>query len=252
MEGPEMVIELTEDAIPFYVNGSRPLPFADHPAVKKLLDDYVEKGIMIPHQFVRRPTHPTPAPRDAVAEITGDAKFFSTFDAANGYYQITLTCVATSHRFYDTVGQVQISACTNGPMQLQRRVQPACRSSLRERQQHRSGGGDLLRFDKSFPEHVAGVYAVLSAARKSGITFSLKKFQFARTQLQWVGFQIQPGGVSVDPEKIRATSDFPKPTNITELRSFMGLVEQLAGFSTDVAATKEPLRPLLSSRNSFV
>jgi hypothetical protein len=111
---------------------------------------------------------------------------------------------------------------------------------------------DLLRFDKSFPEHVAGVYAVLSAARKSGITFSLKKFQFARTQLQWVGFQIQPGGVSVDPEKIRATSDFPKPTNITELRSFMGLVEQLAGFSTDVAATKEPLRPLLSSRNSFV
>ena len=91
MEGPEMVIELTEDAIPFYVNGSRPLPFADHPAVKKLLDDYVEKGIMIPHQFVRRPTHPTPAPRDAVAEITGDAKFFSTFDAANGYYQIPLS-----------------------------------------------------------------------------------------------------------------------------------------------------------------
>ena len=31
MEGPEMVIELTEDAIPFYVNGSRPLPFADRP-----------------------------------------------------------------------------------------------------------------------------------------------------------------------------------------------------------------------------
>ena len=31
---------------------------------------------------------------------------------------------------------------------------------------------DLLRFDKSFPEHVAGVCVVLSAARKSGITFS--------------------------------------------------------------------------------
>lgn len=105
---------------------------------------------------------------------------------------------------------------------------------------------DLLRFDNSFPEHVAGVCTVLSAARKSGITFSLKKFQFARTQLQWVGFQIQPGGVSVDPEKLRAISDFPKPTNITELR--MGLVEQLAGFSTEVATAKAPLRPLLSSR----
>ena len=33
---------------PFYVNGSRPLSFADRPAVKKWLDDYLEKGIMIP------------------------------------------------------------------------------------------------------------------------------------------------------------------------------------------------------------
>ena len=32
----------------------------------------------------------------------------------------------------------------------------------------------------------------------------------------------------------------------------MGLVEQLAGFSTEVAAAKKPLRPLLSSRNPFV
>jgi hypothetical protein len=48
MEGPEMIIELTDDATHFYVNGSRPLPFADHPAVKKLLDDYVEKKIICP------------------------------------------------------------------------------------------------------------------------------------------------------------------------------------------------------------
>ncbi|EFX78031.1 hypothetical protein DAPPUDRAFT_105619 [Daphnia pulex] len=38
MEGPDMIIELTDDAVPFYVNGSRPLPFADRPLVKQLLD----------------------------------------------------------------------------------------------------------------------------------------------------------------------------------------------------------------------
>lgn len=52
----------------------------------------------------------------------------------------------------------------------------------------------------------------------------------------------------VDPGKLRDISDFPRPTNITELRSFMGLVEQLAGFSTLVAASKAPLRLLLSVR----
>lgn len=39
------------------------------------------------NQFVMRPTHPTRTPRDAVAEIDDDAAFFSSFDAANGYYQ---------------------------------------------------------------------------------------------------------------------------------------------------------------------
>ncbi|KAI9551307.1 hypothetical protein GHT06_002507 [Daphnia sinensis] len=283
MEGQEMIIELADDATPFYVNGSRPLPFADRPAVKKLLDDYVEKKIICPvtepsdwaaplvvtrksdgslricvdhtrlNRFVRRPTHPTRAPRDAVAEITGDAKFFSTFDAANGYYQIPLapssqhlTVFMTPWGRYKYL-RAPMGLCSSSD-EYNRRADLAFENVSNTVRVV----DDLLRFDNSFPEHVAGVCAVLSAARKSGITFSLKKFQFARTQVQWVGFQIQPGGVSVDPEKLRAISDFPKPTNITELRSFMGLVEQLAGFSTEVAAAKTPLRPLLSSRTPFL
>jgi hypothetical protein len=67
-----------------------------------------------------------------------------------------------------------------------------------------------------------------------------------------IGFQIQQGGISADPDKLRAISDFPQPTNITELLSFMGLVEQLVGFSTDVVAAKAPLRPLFSTRTPFV
>jgi hypothetical protein len=38
MKEPEMVIELKDDAEPYYVNGARPIPFADRPEVKKLLD----------------------------------------------------------------------------------------------------------------------------------------------------------------------------------------------------------------------
>jgi len=39
--------------------------------------------------------------------------------------------------------------------------------------------------------------------------------------------------------------------NITELRSFLGLVEQFAGFSTDIDEAKGPLRPLLSTKNVY-
>lgn len=41
------------------------------------------------------------------------------------------------------------------------------------------------------------------------------------------------------------------PANITYLRSFMGLVNQLSEFTPDIAAAAQPLRPLLSLKRSF-
>ena len=84
---------------------------------------------------------------------------------------------------------------------------------------------DLLRFDRSFPAHVAGVCAILQAARVAGITFSKEKFRFAKSRISWVGYDIQHGGITIEEGKLRALSQFPRPTNISELRSFMGLVE---------------------------
>lgn len=73
---------------------------------------------------------------------------------------------------------------------------------------------------------------------------------FARDHLAWAGYEIRHGGLTIGEAKFKALSQFPRPTNISELTSFMGLVEQLAGFSSEVAAAK--LRPLLSTRNPYV
>ena len=50
---------------------------------------------------------------------------------------------------------------------------------------------------------------------------------------------------------MEAINKFPRPQNISDLRSFVGLVEQLAGYSKEVSATLTPLRPLLSVKNPF-
>ncbi len=50
--------------------------------------------------------------------------------------------------------------------------------------------------------------------------------------MKWVGYIIQRGGIGADPDKLKAIADFPRPQDITGLRSFLGLVEQLAGFSS--------------------
>ena len=121
MVGPDMIIQLRDDAVPYYVNGARPIPFSDRPAVKSKLDNLVSQGVIVPvteasewaaplvvirnaktgkiricvdhtrlNKFVLRPTHPTRTPRDAVAEIDSECRFYTSFDAANGYYQIPL------------------------------------------------------------------------------------------------------------------------------------------------------------------
>ena len=49
-----------------------------------------------------------------------------------------------------------------------------------------------------------------------------------------------------DPKKLKAKSEFPSPTNITELRSFLGLVNQLIQFTPNLAVNCAPLRTLLN------
>ena len=48
MAGPPLSIELQSDAVPFAVNGARPIPFAQRDAIKKMLDDMVSQGVIQP------------------------------------------------------------------------------------------------------------------------------------------------------------------------------------------------------------
>ena len=50
-----------------------------------------------------------------------------------------------------------------------------------------------------------------------------KKFEFAQEEVKFVGFIVGKNGVKADPAKIEAIKNFPEPSNITELRSFLGL-----------------------------
>lgn len=110
---------------------------------------------------------------------------------------------------------------------------------------------DLLLFDETFDAHVNNLKSLLQRCREHRITLSVEKFKFAERELTWAGYVVQQGGISIDPAKTAALADFPRPTNITGLRSFMGLVEQFADFSTEIKPLAVPLRPLLRSSNTF-
>jgi len=93
---------------------------------------------------------------------------------------------------------------------------------------------------------------ILTICRANQITLNAAKFQFAVTETDFAGYRLIEGGIAADPDKISGISLFPKPVNIHQLRSFLGLVNQLGEFSADIATAAHPLRSLLRSDNPYI
>ena len=69
--------------------------------------------------------------------------------------------------------------------------------------------------------------------------------------MRYVGYIVSSDGIKADPTKIEAISEFPAPTNITELRSFMGMANQLGGFTHLLSEGAGSVRDLLKPKMLF-
>ncbi|XP_068229556.1 uncharacterized protein [Palaemon carinicauda] len=87
--------------------------------------------------------------------------------------------------------------------------------------------------------------------RTHGITLNAEKFVIASPTVSFCGYTLSENGITADEEKVQAISEFPKPADLTDLRSFMGLTNQLTEFSPHLAAAADPLWPLVSPKRSF-
>lgn len=57
--------------------------------------------------------------------------------------------------------------------------------------------------------------------------------------------------MSPDPEKVQAIQEFKRPNDVTELRWFLGIVNQLSKFAKNISDITKPLRELLSKNNQW-
>ena len=113
---------------------------------------------------------------------------------------------------------------------------------------------DILIHSSSPQDNLNTVVTVLNRCQH-GITLNPEKFELLQTSVDYVGYRINSEGVKADPRKLEVIRKFPTPTNITELRLFMGLANQLrrlVGLADQLSKAAEPLRVLMKSRNAFL
>ena len=70
----------------------------------------------------------------------------------------------------------------------------------------------------------------MAKIRSAGLTLNPSKCEFTRSSITFLGHVINDKGISADPQKLLALKQMAPPTNVTELRRFMGVVNQLGNF----------------------
>ena len=58
-------------------------------------------------------------------------------------------------------------------------------------------------------------------------------------------------GIRADPEKTAAIQQMPPPKNVSDLRRFLGMVNQMGKFSPNLAELSQPLRELMGTKCSW-
>ncbi|XP_028064662.1 uncharacterized protein LOC114267799 [Camellia sinensis] len=79
----------------------------------------------------------------------------------------------------------------------------------------------------------------------------LSKYEFWLDSVAFLGQEIDKDGISVDPQKIEAIVDWPRPTNVSEVRSFLGLASYYRRFVKDFSKFALPLTQLTQKNVPF-
>jgi len=111
---------------------------------------------------------------------------------------------------------------------------------------------DLIVHGADLEEHDRNLHAVLQRLRESGLALNGEKCQFRLHKLTSFGHDLSSEGVAPSEETIAAVVNAQAPKNVSEVRSFVQLVQYSSKFIPNVSQVAEPLRKLLRKGQPFV
>lgn len=94
-------------------------------------------------------------------------------------------------------------------------------------------------------EHLNNLRAVLERLRNMGLTIKLNKCKFLQESVRYLGFIINKQGLRPDPTKLEAIASAPTPKNVSQLKSFLGMLNYYGKFIPNLSDLLHPLHNLL-------
>ena len=111
---------------------------------------------------------------------------------------------------------------------------------------------DILIYSKSIDNHIQHVSAVLGKLLENHLVAKLEKCLFHVPEIEFLGHVISGSEIKMDPKKIEAVRNWPTPTSVKELQSFLGLCNYYRRFIKNFSLIASPLYQLTKKDKKFI
>jgi hypothetical protein len=190
-----------------------------------------------------------------ILDALGNSQYFSTIDCANGFHQILARAEDRPKTAFSTsLGHYEYKKMPFG-------LKGAPSTFIRLMTNVLSGLqgikclvylDDVVIFGKTLKDHNKKLRDVFGRLRKHNLKLQPDKCEFLRKEVTFLGHVVTKDGVKPDEKKIEAVKNFPVPTCIRELKSFLGLAGYYRRFLPNFSRIAKPLTELLRKNTLYV
>ncbi|GFW47157.1 transposon Tf2-6 polyprotein [Trichonephila clavipes] len=161
------------------------------------------------------------------------SKTFTSFVTHNGQYEFN---------------KVPFGLC-NSPSVFQRFINHVFKDLLKE-------GIVIIYMDDIIPssdelDGLNRLTRVLKTASEYGLDINLKKCNFLKSKIEFLGHIIEKGTIKPSLDKTKAVQNYPEPKNVKQVQSFLGLSGYVRKFIQNYSIIAKPLSDLLRDNAVF-
>ncbi|CAJ2661783.1 unnamed protein product [Trifolium pratense] len=183
---------------------------------------------------------------DKLVDNSSGFKLLSFMDAYSGYNQIPMVVAAREKTAFMTESgnyyyNVMPFGLKNAGATYQRMMNRVFRAEI----------GDMLVKSHEEIDHTAHLRKVFEQARRHNKRFNLEKCTFGVRAGKFLGFYLTERGIEANPDKCRAFTELPTPSNKKSIQTLNGMLTSLSCFVAKSAQHALPLFKLLRKEAVF-